>query len=166
MSDPKNQQTEAKAYTVVHFMELARQNRFAENGTIPHASSRCLVCHPDQGVEPPFSIYLEVIRESVKVRRPRLDAELVAAINSDLELMGETARVEYAALAKGDPKAVSIWKNWLRDAIDTGLGLLSIHSESCLEFNLEEAEEEGWGERIERTVQDLMEHQKRNRIAP
>ena len=55
-------------YTVSHFKEIARQNLFAENGKIAHDVGRCEVCNPSIAGRDPFSVYLEVIVESVLVR--------------------------------------------------------------------------------------------------
>jgi len=69
-------------YTVSHFEDVARQNRFPENGSIAHDTERCLICHPERAPLPPFAVYLEVVAQSVKVRRPSLDQELVDAITA------------------------------------------------------------------------------------
>jgi hypothetical protein len=122
MRERTQQLADDKQYTIAHFVEIARQNRFAENATTSHDSDRCLVCHPERSDEPPFLLYLEVIRESVKVRRPHLDDDLVAAINSDLELLGVSDRVTLEALRRGRPEAIGHWRDFLRDALDTGLG--------------------------------------------
>ena len=39
----------AFTYTVEHFKEIARQNRFAENRSVAHDVGRCLICHPERG---------------------------------------------------------------------------------------------------------------------
>src|SRR5208337_1994910 len=75
-------------YTVSHFKEIARQNLFAENSKIAHDSGRCAVCNPDIAGRDPFSVYQEVIVESVLVRRPRLDEALVDEINGDRAMAG------------------------------------------------------------------------------
>ena len=150
------------AYTISHFQEVARQNRFAENSTIEHDTSRCAVCHSDLLPIEPFAIYLEVVTQSVKVRRPHLDQSLVDEINSDLALMGNPFQVSLESLRSGEAQAVEHWRNWLRDALSTGLGLLSIHSASSHEFDLEEAEDVGFGQLIEEKVDELVEYQEKN----
>jgi hypothetical protein len=125
-------------YTIAHFQEIARRNRFAENNAIEHDSNRCVICHPELLEEDPFSTYLDVVTQSVKVRRPRLDQALVDEINSDLALVGSGSRVTLESLQDGNEEASRIWADWIRDALATGLGLLSIHSATSLEFDLSE----------------------------
>lgn len=146
--------------TVSHFKEIARLNRFAENRSFEHDTHRCLICHPELVPLDPFLVYLEVVAESVKVRRPNLDSLLVAEINSDLELLGIPERVTVESLLSGDARGTMRWRDWLRDAIATGLGLLSVHSGTSSEFDLDEAEKAGHGEWIQRKINDLMESQK------
>ncbi len=150
------------AYTIEHFKEIARQNRFAENSTVPHETGRCLICHPEIFPIDPFVIYLRVAAESVKVRRPRLDQGLVDEINRDLELMGESVRVSKEALLEGDRRALAPWSGWVREALATGLGLLSVHSSTSREFTLEEAEEHGFGNLVEARVEEIMMFQRGN----
>lgn len=145
-------------YTIEHFKEIARQNRFAENSVIDHEASRCLVCHPERSPIDPLVLYLEVVTESIKVRRPRLDQGLIDEMNRDLELMDEPYRVSRKALSEGDPKALACWSGWVREALATGLGLLSIHSSTSLEFSLEEVE--GQGPQIEAKVREIMVFQR------
>lgn len=166
MTDSTRPPAADKAYTIAHFVEIARINRFGENGTIPHDTSRCLICHPERCGDSAFALYLEVIREAVKVRRPRLDESLVAAINSDLALLGESPSVTLGALRAGRSEALSCWRDWHRAALDTGLGLLSVHGPTSLEFSLEEAEREGWVGLITRTIEDLMAQQIAHADAP
>jgi hypothetical protein len=146
--------------TVSHFKEIARLNRFAENRSFEHDTRRCLICHPELVPLEPFLVYLEVAAESAKVRRPRLDVSLVAEINSDLALLGVPDRVTVESLLAGDVPGTMRWKDWLRDAIATGLGLLSVHSETSREFDLEEAEVGSLGEWIQWKINHLMEFQK------
>jgi hypothetical protein len=147
-------------YTVSHFQEIARQNRFAENSTIEHELSRCVICHPDLIPQAPFLTYLDVVAPSVMVRRPRLDQDLVDAINGDLAMMGEDHRVSIEFLEAGDDRAKQSWTEWIRSALATGLGLLSVHSSTSIEFDLDEAEEQGFGPAIERKVQEIMKEQR------
>lgn len=147
-------------YTIEHFTEIARQNRFAENCSIAHDLERCLICHPERGPMEPFVFYLKVVAESIKVRRPRLDQDLVEAMNGDLELMGQSLRVSKEALLAGESEALRCWSEWVREALATGLGLLSIHSGTSREFTLEEAEREGLGDLIQAQVEAIMAFQK------
>lgn len=134
-----------REYTLSHFEEIARQNRFPENNVIAHDASRCLICHPERAEAGAFAFYLEVVARSVLIRRPKLDAPLVEAINDDLSLSGETRRVSLEACAAGEQLALLAWEEWTRNALATGLGLLSIHSGTSLEFDLDEEEEAGNG---------------------
>jgi hypothetical protein len=154
------QEPSSLSYTVEHFKEVARQNRFAENNRVEHDEERCLICHPESFPDNPFAIYLKVVAESVKVRRPSLDQTFVDEINSDLELMGEPGTVTRESLLEGDPAALQYWSAWVREALSTGLGLLSIHSGSSHEFTLEDAEEQGLKRDIDAAVEDIMDFQK------
>ncbi len=147
-------------YTIEHFKEIARQNRFTENSSFEHEANRCLICNPELFPADPLVIYLRIVTESVKVRRPRLDHSLVDEINNDLELMGESGRISKGLLLEGDPVALQYWSDWVREALTTGLGLLSIHSNTSREFTLEEAEERGLGHIVEARVKEIMEFQK------
>ena len=156
------EQRSSLAYTIDHFKEIARQNRFAENSTVAHDTGRCLICHPELFPIDPFVIYLRVAAESVKVRRPRLDGSLVDELNSDREFMGESSRISKESLLGGDRKALACWSQWVREALATGLGLLSIHSSTSREFTLEEAEERGFSHIIAARVQEIMLFQREN----
>ncbi len=149
-------------YTVEHFKEIARRNRFPENARIEHQRERCLICHPERADRDPFRVYLAVVVESVLVRRPRIDEDLVAAVNSDLELMGygDERRISLESLEGGDPEALSCLGQWLRNAIDTGLELLSIHSPGAREFNLEEMEAAGYGSLIAAAIDEIVRRQR------
>ena len=132
------ERTSCLTYTISHFQELARRNLFPENNTVPHDTDRCVICHPELLPAPPFLTYLDVVTQSVKVRRPRLDQTLVDEINSDLALAGDTRRVTLEALQAADVAAVGMWKDWIRSALTTGMELLSIHSSTSQEFDLNE----------------------------
>jgi hypothetical protein len=153
-------QEEVLAYTVSHFKEIARQNRFAENGKIAHDRGRCAVCNPGIVSSEPFSVYLDVIVESVLVRRPKLDEALVAEINSDRKLAGLEADVTTGRLLAGDRDALDSWTAWVRQALATGLGLLSIHSPTSLDFDLDEQEEMGRRPLIESAIRRIMDSQR------
>jgi hypothetical protein len=156
------QQAANLAYTIAHFKEIARQNRFAENSTIPHDTERCVICHPKLLPTDSFLTYLEVITPSILIRRPRLDQTLVDEINSDLELIGSSSRVSLNELLSEDANAMEHWSNWLRSAIQTGLQLLSVHSATSEEFDLDEAEANGWGKAIDNKIRELESHQKQD----
>jgi hypothetical protein len=153
-------------YTTAHFEEIARQNRFAENATVTHDEARCVICHPDRIRQDPFRTYLDVITPSVLVRRPRLDQDLADAINEDLAMEGEAYRVTLAALQSGEERALWAWKAWLRSALATGLGLLSVHSATSLDFDLDEAEAQGMGVAIEDKVNEILIAQKETANTP
>lgn len=150
------------SYTIDHFKEIARVNRFPENGKIPHDTSRCLICHPELISVDPFEIYLQVVCEAVKVRRPRLDESLIDEINADQAFLGNSVRVSRESLLAGDPEALSCWAAWILDAISTGLALLSVHSDTSCEVTLEDGESRGLGDLIEGKVSEIMEFQKQN----
>jgi hypothetical protein len=149
------------SYTIEHFQEIARQNRFAENNVIEHDSARCLICHPELVPDHPFVTYLDVVTQSVKVRRPRLDQPLVDELNSDLALVGAASRVTLESLRGRDVEACRIWNDWIRDALSTGLGLLSIHSPSSLDFDLAEQAYDH-EEVIMARVEEVMQYQRRD----
>lgn len=150
------------SYTIEHFKEIARQNRFAENNRVEHQEDRCLICHPELFPDDPFTVYLKVVTEAVKVRRPCLDQGLIDEINGDLELMGESVRITRESLLEGEGTALRYWSGWVREALSTGLGLLSIHSNTSLEFALEEAEALGLGQVVEAAVKEIMAFQRQN----
>ncbi len=148
-------------YTISHFKEIARQNRFAENNEIAHDSGRCAICNPGIAGPDPFSVYLEVIVESILVRRPKMDEALVSAINEDRAMAGLAANVTVEHLLGGDPDALNSWTAWVREALDTGLGLLSIHSSTSLDFTLDEQESMGHGPLIESKIRYIIDRQKK-----
>ncbi len=148
-------------YTVSHFKEIARQNLFAENAGVAHDTDRCAVCNPGIAGRDPFSVYLEVIVESVLVRRPGLDEALVAEINGDRAMAGLDADLTVSRLLEGDRNAVDSWASWVREALATGLGLLSIHSPTSLDFDLDEQESIGYGPLIASSIQHIIGQQRR-----
>lgn len=151
------------SYTIEHFQEIARQNRFAENSTVPHDVERCVICHPELLPLDPFETYLDVVTQSIKIRRPALDDGLIEQINGDLAMAGETRRVTLDALLSGEPEAMDLWRAWIREAMATGLGLVSVHSATSHELDLEEAEEVGHAVIIEERIQELMQYQREGR---
>lgn len=156
-------QLDLLSYTINHFQEIARQNRFAENSSVPHDVERCVICHPDRLPLDPFHTYLEVVTQSIKIRRPALDEGLVEQINGDLAMAGETRRLTLDALLAGAPEAVDQWKSWIHEAMATGLGLLSVHSDTSLDFDLEEVQEQGHAALIEEKTGELMQFQRAGR---
>ena len=151
------------AYTISHFQEVARQNRFPENARIEHDTSRCVICHPELLPQEPFATYLEVVAQSVKVRRPKWDADLVDAINGDRELQGQPSKVTLAALQNGDSEALSALHEWLRDAVTTGLELLGIHSASSRDFSLDDAETPELIALVAEKIDEIIRYQKAQR---
>ena len=107
-----------------------------------------------------FHTYLEVVTQSIKIRRPALDEGLVEQINGDLAMAGEARRLTLDALLSGVSEALDLWKAWIHEAMATGLGLLSVHSDTSLEFDLDEAEEQGHAALIEEKTGELMEFQR------
>ncbi len=148
-------------YTVSHFKEIARLNLFAENGKIAHDVGRCAVCNPDIAGRDPFSVYLEVIVESVLVRRPRLDEALVDEINGDRAMAGLKMNLTVMSLLSEDVDSLDSWAAWVRDALAAGLGLLSIHSPTSLDFDLNEQEAIGHGPLIQSRIRYIMDRQKK-----
>ena len=147
------------AFTIAHFQDIARQNLFPENNKVPHDIDKCLICHPEHLSEEPFAIYLEVVAQSVKVRRPKWDAELVDAINSDRELLGLPPSVSLMGLQTGAPEALAALRAWLRDAINTGLELLAIHSPTSVELCLEDATTAELQTLVDVKVEDIIHFQ-------
>jgi hypothetical protein len=158
------EQRSCLSYTVEHFQEVARQNRFAENATVAHDISRCVICHPELLPMDPFATYLEVITPSVKVRRPCLDAALVDAINGDLALLGMQGGVSLESLVAGETRAIACWHDWIRDALATGLDLLAIHSPTSLEFSVDQPGSTEQANLIEKKIQEIMAYQKNNAL--
>lgn len=156
---PKNE--EALRYTIAHFREIARQNLSAENADIPHDRDRCAICNAEVTGPDPFPVYLEVVVEQILVRRPELDDALIAEFNSDREMAGLEKDVTASRLLRGDQDAMESWVGWVRDALATGLGLLSIHSAASLDFDLDEQEQAGHGPLIESKIQHIIEVQRR-----
>jgi hypothetical protein len=151
------------AYTVSHFQEVARQNRFPENARIEHDVSRCVICHPELLPQEPFATYLEVVVQSIKVRRPKWDADLVDAINGDRELQGLPSKVTLAALQSGDSEALSALHEWLQDAVTTGFELLGIHSVSSSDFSLEDAGTPELRALVSGKIDEIIEYQQERR---
>lgn len=158
---PGAEQDDSIQYTISHFKEIARQNLMAENANISHDRDRCAICTPGVAGPDPFPVYLEVIVTSILVRRPRLDEGLIAELNSDREMAGLEKDITAARLLGGDKDGLETWGAWVRDALATGLALLSVHSPSSLDFDLDEQEMAGYGPLIDSKVQHIMETQKK-----
>lgn len=145
--------------TIRHFQEIARANRFAENAAIPHDTARCLVCHPEKDGGDPFMIYVDIIARCIPVRRPRLDAALAAAIREDLQWSGQPVEVTLEELKARKPQAMESFRLWVRNALETGLELLSVHSPTSHAFSLDDAE--GDPRRlsfVEAKIREIMDH--------
>jgi hypothetical protein len=149
-------------HTINHFQEIARQNRFPENGSIPHDRERCVICHPELLPLDPLVIYLEVVTQSVKMRRPRFDEELVEAIRGDRALLGEESSLSLADLRAGIPPALAELNNWLREALTTGLELVSIHSPTSREFSLDDARSPELTALVAAKIEEIIAYQKMN----
>lgn len=148
-------------YTISHFKEIARQNLSAENAGIAHDRDRCAICNAGVAGPDPFGVYLEVIVEQILVRRPKLDEALVAELNSDREMAGLEKDITAARLLRGDKDAMDFWVAWVRDALATGLGLLSVHSPASFDFDLDEQEMAGHGQLIASKIRHIIETQKK-----
>jgi hypothetical protein len=75
-------------------------------------------------------------------------------------MAGLKTNVTLRQLILGDPDALDSWVAWVRDALAAGLGLLSIHSPTSLDFDLDEQAEKGHGPLIESRVRHIIDHQK------
>lgn len=148
----------AREMTIRHFQDIARTNRFAENASIPHDTDFCLVCRPDRCGEDPFKVYVDVIAKCIPVRRPRLDADLVEAIREDLQWAGQTVSLTVEDLLTRRSSALEAFRLWVRNALETGLELLSVHSPTSLAFSLDDVD--GQPEReafVEACIQHIMD---------
>lgn len=79
---------------------------------------------------------------------------------SILDYQNHPERVTVESLLSGDAQGTILWRDWIRDALATGPGLLSVHSDTSREFDLDEAEEAGLQEWVHWKISDLMEFQK------
>ncbi len=147
------------ASTVAHFQEVARQNRFPENNQVAHDDDQCVICHPELLPQDPFATYLEVVAQSVKVRRPVWDDDLVAAINGDRELLGLPPNVTLESLQTSDSEALGVLRGWLQDAVSTGMDLLAIHSPTSREFSLDEATNPDLRALVATKIDDIIRYQ-------
>ncbi len=136
----ERKETTALEMTIRHFQRIAQENRFAENAAIAHDTDQCLVCHPNRCDDDPFKIYVDIIAHCIPVRRPRVDSDLVAAIAEDSEWSGEKISCTVQDLLERRPQALKAFRLWIRNALETGLELLSVHSSTSLSFSLDDAE--------------------------
>ena len=88
-----------------------------------------------------------------------LDEALASEINRDRAMAGLKTDVTLSRLARGDPDALDSWAAWVRDALATGLGLLSVHSPTSLDFDLDEQAEKGHGPLIESSIRRIIDRQ-------
>lgn len=155
----KKPDPQALEVTLRHFQKIAEENRFAENAAFPHNTECCLVCHPERAGGDPFQTYLDIVAHCIPIRRPRLDADLIAAIREDLLWAGQTVTVTLEDLQSRQALALQAFRLWVRNALETGLELLSVHSPTSLSFSLEDAQ--GIPEReafVEACIDRVMDH--------
>lgn len=125
-------------YTKDHFIRLARENRFPENGKIPHDQSLCLVCHPEE-IEGDVSLFLlDLVIECISERRPKFDEELVKAIKEELEMQESNLDVSLDGLLKKDASSFEAWRLWAWNAVNTAFDMLSTHGDSVPYLQLED----------------------------
>jgi len=65
------------------------------------------------------------------------------------------------SLLSEDMDSLDSWAAWVRDALAAGLGLLSIHSPTSLDFDLNEQEAIGHGPLIQSRIRYIMDRQKK-----
>jgi hypothetical protein len=144
-------------YTKTHFIKLARENRFPENGKIPHDKDMCLICHPELIEGNPASFFLNLIVDCIAERRPKIDDDLIQAIKEELSMQGLDANINLEKLKQGDPEAFQAWRTWAWSAINTAFDMLSIHSSSTPYFQLEDNFSE---DEIDSSLKELFQKQK------
>ena len=147
-------------YTFAHFQKIAEENRFPENASIPHDSDRCLICHPEKIPGDVQCFCVDLIVACILKRRPRLDHSLVDAINEELQMIGEEANVVLDDLQSEKPEAVEAWRKWAWESINTGLEMLSMHSDNAPYVQLEDLESAGKKDFIEQKLQEFYRKQK------
>ena len=74
---------------------------------------------------------------------------------------GSMPDVTVNRLLEEDRNALDSWVSWVREALATGLGLLSIHSPTSLDFDLDEQESIGYGPLIDSSIQHIIAQQKK-----
>lgn len=133
---------EAVEYTMGHFQKIAEENRFPENASIEHNKDMCLICHPENIPGDSFRFCLDLIVSCILKRRPRIDESLVEAINEEMAMLGEDYRVTLEDLMEEKPEAIRAWRMWAWSSINTGLEMLSMHSQNAPYFQLEDVDDE------------------------
>ncbi len=148
------------SYTFKHFQKIAEENRFPENASIEHDRSLCLICNPHDIPGDVFEFCVDLIVSCILKRRPTLDEALVEAINEELEMLGEEANVSLNDLIAEKPEAMDAWKKWAWESINTGLEMLSMHSDRAPYVQLEDGLEQGKERYIEDKLMEFYKSQK------
>lgn len=148
-------------YTLDHFTKLARENRFPENGKIPHDTTRCLVCNYEQIEGKPESFLFDLVVECIAERRPKLDEDLVEAIKEELTMNGIDGEINLKDLIADSPEAFQAWRIWAWNAINTAFDMLSMHGKSTPYLQLEDNFSE---EEINEELRKLFEKQRSNTL--
>ncbi|SFM93352.1 hypothetical protein [Thermodesulforhabdus norvegica] len=133
--------SDAVEYTFAHFERIAEENRFPENASIEHDSNMCLICHPENIPGDSFKFCLDLIVSCILKRRPRIDESLIEAVNEEMEMLGEDYRITLQELLNEEPEAVKAWQMWARSSINTGLEMLSMHSQNAPYYQLDDLDE-------------------------
>jgi hypothetical protein len=156
MSSKYNQMLD---YTRNHFIKLARENRFPENGKISHDKDMCLVCHPEliEGNVPLF--FFDLILDCIAERRPKIDEDLLTAIKEELTMQELDDDIDLEKLKQNDPEAFQKWRMWAWSAVNTAFEMLSLHSASTPYLQLEDTFSEN---EIEAKLKQLFEKQRSN----
>jgi len=146
-------------YTRNHFIKLARENRFPENGKIYHDKNMCLACHPEfiEGNVPSF--FFDLILDCIAERRPKIDEDLLTAIKEELTMQELDDDIDLEKLKQNDPEAFQKWRMWAWSAINTAFEMLSLHSASTPYLQLEDTFPEN---EIEAKLRQLFEKQRSN----
>lgn len=148
-------------YTIGHFVKLARENRFPENGRIPHDTTKCLVCNHEQIQGDARSFLLDLVLECISERRPKLDDDLVEAIKEELAMQGVNSMIDWKDLVEGSPEAFEAWKIWAWNAINTAFDMLSMHGDSTPYLQLEDNFSEN---EINMSLRKLFDKQRANTL--
>jgi len=143
-------------YTRNHFLKLARENRFPENGKIAHDKDMCLVCYPELIEGKVSSFFFDLILECIAERRPKIDEDLITAIKEELSMEGLDDDIDLEKLKQNDPEAFQKWRVWAWNAVNTAFEMLSLHSASTPYFQLEDTFPE---DEIEAKLKQLFDRQ-------
>ncbi len=152
--------SDAVNYTFEHFQKIAAENRFPENASIEHNKDLCLICNPQNIPGDEFEFCLDLIVSCILKRRPALDESLVEAINEELQMLGEEVNVTLDDLINEKPDAMDGWRKWAWESINTGLEMLSMHSENAPYVQLEDGVEKGKEDYIEKKLREFYLAQK------